>query len=137
MENEFMTVLAMLVLMFIMIRWLFLGIIDFRLNKKTRKERKKRLTFKEWLLYSRYRTEIPGLLLYLYFGVLISHILFLILIPIWFHFFIAYYHIINIVAKAFVWTDLFILAAINFAFRGRKDGKTFLNVGRWFKEGKH
>jgi len=136
-DNEFIGTLAILAMMIFFIRWLFWGIIDFQINKKTRKERKKGLTFKEWFLYSRYREELPKLLIYLYFGVWISHIIFLVFIPICYYFMNSYYHFVIIATKVIILSDLSILAIINFAFRGRKDGKTFLNVGRWFKKGKH
>ena len=136
MINEFMAALAILCLMILFIRWLFWNIIDFKLNKKTRKERKQGITFKERLFYSRYRTEIPRLLLYLYFGVLLSHILLLAMIPLFFYCINAYYYIINAITKIFIWIDLFILLIIDLAFWGRKNGKTYFNVGRWLKKGK-
>ncbi|WP_457945426.1 hypothetical protein [Caproiciproducens sp. LBM24188] len=137
MEDEFIVVLSMLALTIFFLRWIYWSVIDFQLNKKTRKERKKGQTFKEWLLYSRYRKEIPKPLLYLYFGVWISHSIFLAFIPICYYFMNSYYHFVISATEVIIMGDVSILGILNFAFRGRKDGRTYVNVGRWFKKGKH
>lgn len=49
------------------------GIKFYQLNKSAYKKRKKGETFKEWLLYSRYKEEIPKIIRILYFAVLIIH----------------------------------------------------------------
>ena len=60
-------------LAFFYIRWILAGIIAYQLNNSALKKRKKGMTFKERLLYSRYREEIPKLFLYLYFLIVIGH----------------------------------------------------------------
>lgn len=47
--------------------------MDYQLNKNAVKKRKKGMTLKEWFLYTRYREEIPKLLLFLYFVIVIGH----------------------------------------------------------------
>lgn len=49
------------------------GIIDYQLNKNALKKRKRGQTAKEWLLYSRFREEIPRPYLLLYALVLTLH----------------------------------------------------------------
>ncbi len=61
------------VLAFFYIRWILAGIIAYQLNNSALKKRKKGMTFKERLFYSRYREEIPKLFLYLYFLIVIGH----------------------------------------------------------------
>ncbi len=55
------------------VRWEFSNIVDYQLNKNAGKKRKKGMTLKEWFLYTRYREEIPKLLLFLYFVIVIGH----------------------------------------------------------------
>ena len=55
------------------IRWILSGIISYQLNNSALKKRQKGITFKERLLYSRYREEIPKAFLYLYFLIMIGH----------------------------------------------------------------
>ena len=58
---------------FLAIRNILWGIKELYLSKHERKRRKQGQTFKEWFLYSRYRNEIPKILIWLYFTVLIIH----------------------------------------------------------------
>lgn len=58
---------------FLAIRNILWGIKELYLSKHERKRRKKGQTFKEWFLYSRYKKEIPRILIWLYFIVLIIH----------------------------------------------------------------
>ena len=55
------------------IRGLLSCIKGYMLNKSAYKKRKKGETFKEWFLYSRYRTEMPKPLIKLYFTIMIVH----------------------------------------------------------------
>lgn len=59
---------------FIEIRWFLWNVIDYQLNKSARKKRSKDLSFKEWLLYLRFRREIPTILLILYFAIIVLHL---------------------------------------------------------------
>ena len=61
------------VLTFFSIRLELSNIIEYQLNKNAFKKRKKGMTFKEWFLYTRYREEIPKILLFLYFFIVIGH----------------------------------------------------------------
>ena len=57
----------------IFVRGFLYGIKRYQLNNSAYKKRKKGETFKEWLLYSRYKEEIPKVLRVLYYSVLIIH----------------------------------------------------------------
>ena len=58
---------------FVIIRSNISGILDYQLNRSALKKRKKDETVKEWLLYSRFREEIPKAILVLYFVILAVH----------------------------------------------------------------
>lgn len=58
---------------FIYLRGTYYGIKRYQLNKSALKKRRKGETFIEWLLYSRFKEEIPKILRYLYYVVLIIH----------------------------------------------------------------
>lgn len=58
---------------FLDIRNVLWNVKELYLSKRERKRRKQGQTFKEWFLYSRYRNEIPKILIWLYFIVLIIH----------------------------------------------------------------
>lgn len=55
------------------LRLFIVGIKFYQLNKSAYKKQKKGETFKEWLLLSRYKEEIPKIIRILYFAVLIIH----------------------------------------------------------------
>ena len=69
-------------LAFIYIRAFVGGFIHYTVNKSARKKRKKGQNFIEWLLYSRFRYDIPRIILILYFIIITIHPLGLILSPI-------------------------------------------------------
>lgn len=66
---------------FIHIRGFLYGVKRYQLNNSALKKRKKGETFKEWLLYSRYKNEIPRILLALYYSILLIHIVGFIVCP--------------------------------------------------------
>ena len=72
-ERQAALILICWVLAFWGIRSELSCISSYQLNKNAYKKRKKGMTFKERLLYSRYREEIPKLFLYLYFLIVIGH----------------------------------------------------------------
>lgn len=78
-EGEIFVIVASYLLSFYFIRGFFGGVKIYLLNNNARKKRNKGQTFKEWFLYSRYRKEIPKILLILYFVIVIIHPLILIL----------------------------------------------------------
>ena len=49
------------------------GLLDYQLNRKAYNKRKEGQSLKEAILYSRFRNEIPNILLILYYLVLIIH----------------------------------------------------------------
>ena len=77
--GEIFVIVASYLLSFFSIRVFLWGVKEYPLNNSARKKRKKGETFKEWFLYSRYRKEIPKILLILYFVIVIIHPLILIL----------------------------------------------------------
>ena len=70
---QIFALLSCFLLSFIYIRSFLYGVKRFQLNNSSFKKRKKKESFIEWLLYSRYREEIPKVLLGLYFFVLFIH----------------------------------------------------------------
>lgn len=72
-QNQVAIIILCWALAIFYIRWIISGIIAYQLNNSALKKRKKGITFKERLLYSRYREEIPKVFLYLYFLIMIGH----------------------------------------------------------------
>lgn len=77
-RNQVILIISLFLFSFIYIRLFFCGIKRYQLNLSAYKKRKKGETFKEWLFYSRYKEEIPKILRYLYYTVLLIHPVFLI-----------------------------------------------------------
>jgi hypothetical protein len=113
--NSIIVVIIWYLLSLLFIRADISGIIAYRLNKNARKKRKKGQTFKEWFLYSRYRNEIPKILLVLYFFIILIHPLVLLCC-------IAFYFIKpldtygTLVAKGIAYFDVLWLTAILLLF---------------------
>ena len=63
------------ILVFLYLRQFIAGAITYQLNLSARKKRRANQTFKEWILYTRYRNEIPNLFLiwYFYYSLAASH----------------------------------------------------------------
>nr|WP_319489336.1 hypothetical protein [uncultured Caproiciproducens sp.] len=122
-------------LAFFLLRWLYVSIIHYQLNSSAKKKRKKDQTFKEWLLYSRYRNEIPQFLIYFYFIFIILNFVIFILA-------ILFYTLNNadFVHLAFitmVCIDYGITFILDTCFYGRrKNGQTYYKVERWVKKRK-
>ena len=72
-QRQAALILICWVLAFWEVRGELSGIIVYQLNNSAYKKRKKGMRFKEWFLYTRYREEIPKILLRLYFVVVIAH----------------------------------------------------------------
>lgn len=72
-EHQIIVILYIYILVFVFIRGFLYGVKRYQLNNSAYKKRKENETFKEWLLYSRYKQEIPKVLRILYFVVLIIH----------------------------------------------------------------
>lgn len=73
-KGQIFVILAGFFVSFICIRCFLSGIKSYQLNNNAYKKRKKGETFKEWLLYSRYKEEIPKILRVFYYFVLIVHL---------------------------------------------------------------
>ena len=71
--EQIIALLGVFLLSFTYLRGFLCGIKRYQLNNSAYKKRKKGETFKEWLFYSRYKEEIPKILLVLYFLVLSFH----------------------------------------------------------------
>lgn len=118
-----------------LLRWLYTNIIYFQLNKSARKKRKQGQTFKEWLFYSRYRKEIPRVLIYLYFVFIIVNLI-IFIVALIFYFFqnIDYIYCIFVAIVCF---DYGLTLILDIAFYGRrKNGQTYIKVERWIKKKK-
>lgn len=70
---QILCILVCFFLSFVFCRGFFYGIKRYRLNNSAYKKRKKDEALKEWLLYSRYKEEIPKVLLVLYYIQLLIH----------------------------------------------------------------
>jgi len=71
--EQIFVVVTCYLLSFVYIRWFLWGVKEYPLNTSARKKRKRGQSFKEWFLYSRYREEIPAILLFLYFTIVLIH----------------------------------------------------------------
>ncbi len=72
-QSQTALILICWVVSFFYIRWLLSGIICYQLNNSAYRKRKMGMRFKEWFLYSRYREEIPKILILLYFVIVFGH----------------------------------------------------------------
>lgn len=73
-ERQILVISLMLIVMFLFFRSFYAGIKTYQLNNSAYKKRKKGETFREWLLYSRWKKEIPKGLILLYYSVLLIHL---------------------------------------------------------------
>lgn len=71
--RQILVILSLYFLSFLYERSFFDGIKSYQLNNSAYKKRKKRETFIEWLLCSRYKKEIPKVILGFYYFILIIH----------------------------------------------------------------
>lgn len=72
------SVLILFSISFFYIRSFLSGIKTYQLNNSAYKKRKKGETFKEWFFYTRWKKEIPKILLVLYYVVILIHFMYLI-----------------------------------------------------------
>lgn len=79
---QFLAVTLCFLLSFFFQRGFLWSVKNYYLNTSARKKRAKGQTFKEWFFYTRYRNEIPKLLLWLYFFSVIFHLLVLVCIAV-------------------------------------------------------
>lgn len=72
-SGQLFCIISFLIFSFVYLRSLIYGIKRYQLNKSALKKRQKGETFIEWFLYTRYKNEIPKIILFFYFSVLIVH----------------------------------------------------------------
>lgn len=72
-KGQVIVILLCFAISFLYIRGFLYGAIRHQINNSAYKKRKKGQTFKEWLLFSRCKEEIPKILLILYYLVLLMH----------------------------------------------------------------
>jgi hypothetical protein len=115
---------------FVAFRLLFWSIIDYLLKKNKKIKIKKGQSFMEWLLYTRFRNEIPRILLYLYYTMISLHLIsyLCVLMAITFNTFINIAQTIN---KNIPIIDIFILMILVIVFYSPERD---LNIGRWIKK---
>ena len=70
---DFVLIIGFYLIVMVYIRGFLYGLKRYQLNLSAYKKRKKGETFKEWLLYSRFKEEIPKILLVLYYIVVTIH----------------------------------------------------------------
>ena len=73
-ELQIVVIVVMHLVMFLGFRGFFDGIASYQLNRSAYKKRRKGQTLKEWLLCSRFKNEIPKILLFLYYSTALLHI---------------------------------------------------------------
>ena len=128
--NQFIVVVISYLLSFLYIRGFLWGVKAYTLNTSARKKRKKGQTFKEWFLYSRYREEIPKVLLIWYFVVMAIHPLVLLFCIILY--FIDSLEVIGaIFAKGIFWFDGVWIITIQLLFWQVKPG---FKYERWIEK---
>lgn len=74
-KGQLLVLLIVATLSFVFIRWFLYGVKRYQLNNSAYKKRKSGESFVEWLLYKRYKKEIPKILMYLYFISILLHLL--------------------------------------------------------------
>jgi hypothetical protein len=107
------------------------GIIVYQLNNSAWKKRKKGMTFKEWLLYTKYRKEIPRAMLLLYFAIVVIHPLVLVICFL-LYLLGPYPEIGGNFAKGVMWFDVGWLVILEIAFWNWPDKSP--NYSRWIKK---
>lgn len=107
------------------------GVKELYLSKNERKKRKKGQTFKEWFLYSRYRSEIPKYLIWLYYVVLIIHPILLISIFLA-YLFVSLRNITSILTISIIIFDIFWSTLI--VVLSWKPGSPWMHYERWIKK---
>ena len=103
----------------------------YQLNNSAWKKRKKGMTFKEWFFYTRYRKEIPRVMLLLYFVIVVIHPSVLVIC------FLLYLlgphpEIGGNFAKGVMWFDVGCLVILEVAFWNWHDRSP--NYSRWIKK---
>ncbi len=73
-QDQIFIILAMFAIGLYFIRGFLDGIIYYQLNRKAYKKRKEGQSLKEAILYSRFKQEIPNVLLILYYFIIFIHI---------------------------------------------------------------
>lgn len=118
-----------------LLRWMYVSIIDYQLNNSARKKRRKGQTFKEWLLYSRYKEEIPPFLIYLYFTfIIVNVILYIVALLLYF---LNNAHLLYITFVIMACVDYGLTFILEICFYGRrKNGQTYYKVERWITKKK-
>ncbi len=135
MLSDILIMLLVFLLSFFLLRGLFWNIIIFQLNNKARKKAREGQSFKEWLFYLRYRTEIPKFLILTYLAFLLVN-LFVLSSAILF-FYLNFIDYISIGFKALVIIDFGLIIILDVCFYGRrKNGQTYYKVERWVKKRK-
>ena len=135
MLSQILVMPFLFLLSFIWIRGLFWNILVFQLNNSARKKRRKGQTFKEWLLYSRYREEIPPFLIHLYFTfIIVNVILYIVALLLYF---LNNAHLLYITFVIMICIDIGLTLILDICFYGRhKNGQTYYKVERWITKKK-
>ena len=132
-KNQLIAIFLCFTLSFFYIRSFLYGVKRYQLNNSAFKKRKKSESFFEWLLYKKYRLEIPKTLLILYFSVLIIHVVGFVIC--------TFFYIFNLsqilgdtITRAIVCFDLLWILIIAFMFWS--PGRDYA-YSRWIKKHRH
>ena len=118
---QLLAIIWLFLLSFCFYRCFLYGVKTYQLNNSALKKREKGQSFKEWLLYTRYKEEIPKILLVVYYFILIIHLLGIISCII-LHFTDKNYLITGrIIVIFFVCFDVILWLTIQILFWGKQD----------------
>lgn len=129
-ERQAALILICWVLAFWGIRSELSCISSYQLNKNAYKKRKKGMTFQEWFLYTRYRKELPKILMRLYFVITVGHPL---VLAVCFLLYLVgpYPEIGGNIAKGAMWFDIGWVLILEIAFWNWPERTP--NYSRWIK----
>lgn len=105
-RNQIILICLQLLISFLLLRQFIGGIKLYQLNRSAYKKRKKGETLKEWFFYSRYREEIPKIIIWFYLGVIVIHCICLIICTA-LYFTNHSYAVGRIIALVIYWFDAF------------------------------
>ncbi len=114
----------------IYIRGFLGGVIRYQLNKNAYKKKKRGQSLKEWLLCSKFKDEIPNILLKFYYFVLALHTIG-VAMCFWLYTVEGFYHIGLIALETIFWFDAIWVIGIVILFWQNKPGPAYK---RWINK---
>ena len=134
-QSQVVWIIALSYLFFFMLRTFLNGAIEYQIGAKMLKKRKKQQTFKEWLFYSRFKRFLPKIVVVIYYVIMITHPLGLIICIVC-HFAGLGNYVGEIVTKALLLFDFSWFVLVHLFF-GPIGGGINMSYRRWFIDKKH